>query len=201
MKAIVIVCLAVAFTFVVDGFSTSVQEDGEVLAQQYCQSCHLLPVPDDLDKATWIAKVFPMMRRFMGLDPTEITENMPHAMKNFFPEHPAITEDEWFEVAQWYVDSAPVELPRTQKPALHKQTTFKAVAVEADRVEHINKADRPFESDCMKSYKCFLPFLGLNVLKDLLFIIDEKISVLVFFHCHSWHCLSPRCCRPYAAMW
>ena len=42
--------------------TTTIDDNGAVLAQQYCQSCHVLPKPEDLDQATWLSKVFPMMR-------------------------------------------------------------------------------------------------------------------------------------------
>jgi hypothetical protein len=47
------------------------EDEGKVLAKQYCGSCHLQPLPEHLDKSTWISKVFPMMRKFMGMDTLE----------------------------------------------------------------------------------------------------------------------------------
>lgn len=84
--------------------------DGKVLATQYCQSCHLLPTPDLLDKATWLAKVFPMMRGYMGMDPVGKREALPHDLQEFYPLYPAMTEDEWFTVASYFIDNAPPQL-------------------------------------------------------------------------------------------
>jgi len=86
--------------------------DGKLLAGQYCQSCHLLPEPEMLDKATWLAKVFPMMRTYMGMDPVAKRETLPHDLQAFYPTFPAMTEDEWFAVASYFIDSAPAVLPR-----------------------------------------------------------------------------------------
>jgi hypothetical protein len=84
--------------------------DGKRLAKTYCQSCHVQPSPEDLDKTTWVAKVFPMMRRYMGLDPLPQHDVLPHDLKALYPTSPMMTEDEWFTVAQWYIDNAPTTL-------------------------------------------------------------------------------------------
>ena len=86
-------------------------QDGEKLAKAYCQSCHVLPSPTELDKSTWVSKVFPVMRQYMGLEPLAQHDILPHDLKAIFPTLPMMTEDEWFTVAQWYIDNAPAELP------------------------------------------------------------------------------------------
>ena len=40
---------------------------GEQLARQYCQSCHLFPEPDLLDKATWEKGALPFMSKWVGI--------------------------------------------------------------------------------------------------------------------------------------
>ncbi len=110
MMGFVSCCLIV--TAVYSFRASSPQNDnGERLARTYCQSCHVLPAPSDLDKATWVSKVFPMMRRYMGLDPLPQHNTLPHDLQAFYPTSPSMTEDEWFAIAQWYIDRAPAELP------------------------------------------------------------------------------------------
>jgi hypothetical protein len=91
--------------------SAHVEEPGKVLADRYCQSCHLKPLPEHLDKTTWLSKVFPMMRQYMGLDQRDDRELLPHDLRAMFPTAAAMTEDEWFTVANWYIDNAPDSLP------------------------------------------------------------------------------------------
>lgn len=91
-------------------FSTSVDE-GEKLANQYCATCHLRPLPEDLDKSTWVSKVFPTMRQYLGLDQVAQREKLPHDLQSFYPTFPHLTEDEWFTIAQWYIDNAPTAFP------------------------------------------------------------------------------------------
>ena len=40
---------------------------GPVAAAVYCQTCHLLPSPDALDKKTWRDELLPKMRFFTGM--------------------------------------------------------------------------------------------------------------------------------------
>ena len=87
-------------------------DDGKVLAGKYCQSCHVQPLPEHLDKPTWVAKVFPIMRKYLGLDQLPQRETLPHDLAAFYPTFPAMSEDEWFAVAQWYIDNAPSVLPQ-----------------------------------------------------------------------------------------
>src|SRR5712664_4099157 len=50
--------------------STNVSSElrrGEQLARQYCQSCHLFPEPDLLDKATWEKGALPWMSKWLGI--------------------------------------------------------------------------------------------------------------------------------------
>ena len=100
------------------------EDPGELLAQQYCQSCHLLPKPEHLDQATWLSKVFPMMRTYLGMDPLAEPENMTHDMRELFPDEPRMTEDEWFELVEWFLDNAPDVLPATPVPPVDSTTSL-----------------------------------------------------------------------------
>lgn len=91
------------------------EEPGKRLAAQYCQSCHLQPLPEHLDKATWVAKVFPVMRKYMGMDTLEQRGQLTHDLAAMYPTVPMMTEDEWFTVASWYIDNAPAQLPEPVK--------------------------------------------------------------------------------------
>jgi len=97
--------------------------EGERLAGVYCATCHVLPKPEHLDQATWLSKVFPTMRRYMGLDQLPHREKLPHDLESFFPIHPLITEDEWFKIALYFVDNAPLELPTVVIPNASVDTT------------------------------------------------------------------------------
>lgn len=96
---------------------------GKQLAATYCASCHVQPMPDVLDKATWIAKVFPTMRQYMGMDPVKDLGPMEHELRSFYPLFPTMTEDEWFAVASYYISEAPSRLTPAPRPTINPSTT------------------------------------------------------------------------------
>lgn len=99
------------------------QDRGRELAAIYCQTCHVLPEPDVLDQATWVSKVFPVMRRFMGLDQIVNREKLPHDLQALYPTFPTLTEDEWFAIATYYVERAPKVLPPASRPPITMDLT------------------------------------------------------------------------------
>ncbi|MBP7092724.1 MAG: VCBS repeat-containing protein [Candidatus Kapabacteria bacterium] len=109
----IIVAIVVIMASVAGGFAItrSRSDNGAELADKYCVSCHLKPLPEHLDKSTWVAKVFPVMRQYLGMDQIPQRDKLPHDLQAFYPTFPAMTEDEWFSVAQWYIDNAPAVLP------------------------------------------------------------------------------------------
>ncbi len=111
MRSTIAVVLLLGGFLSVLGIRGSSEDEGARLAKTYCQSCHLLPEPSALDRPTWVAKVFPMMRRYMGMDPVEQRDRLPHDLQSFYPQFPQMSEDEWFAIAQWYIDQAPVAFP------------------------------------------------------------------------------------------
>ena len=111
MRRVAIIVIILAAAAGISAFRVTSNDEGAELAARYCQSCHVQPTPDMLDKKTWVAKVFPMMRRYMGMDPIPRRDVLPHDLQAFYPTFPAMTEDEWFTVAQWYIDAAPQTLP------------------------------------------------------------------------------------------
>jgi hypothetical protein len=102
-------------------------EDGKALAAQYCGSCHVLPDPSILDQTTWVTKVFPRMRKLIGLDQVPDAELAQHDLRSFYPTHPTMTEDEWFTVASYYIDNAPKALsPAPRQPLVMDTVRWKA---------------------------------------------------------------------------
>lgn len=111
MKAAVAIVVVIASVVGGLAIAGSAPDNGAELAERYCQSCHVKPLPEHLDKTTWVAKVFPVMRQYLGMDQIPQREKLPHDLQAFYPTFPAMTEDEWFSVAQWYIDNAPAVLP------------------------------------------------------------------------------------------
>ena len=97
---------------------------GEELSRTYCASCHVRPEPEHLDKSTWLSKVFPLMRTYMGLDPVDHRERLQHDVLSFYPAAPMMSEDDWFTVASWYIDAAPDTMPLPPLPDIADSTSL-----------------------------------------------------------------------------
>ncbi|WP_168193943.1 VCBS repeat-containing protein [Pontibacter sp. SGAir0037] len=92
---------------------------GKQLAQGYCAGCHVYPEPTLLDKQTWKNKVLPNMAlrlglggdgfaKYAGLSSEEI---MAVVQAGVYPDEPAIEEEAWQKIVNFYVEEAPDQLP------------------------------------------------------------------------------------------
>lgn len=97
----------------------TVQTENKALAEQYCQGCHQLPNPKNLDKNTWQNHVLPKMGHFLGFYKTpeerqSLFENNPAdeylKLKNIYPEKPLLSENDWQAIQKYYIDNAPEKL-------------------------------------------------------------------------------------------
>lgn len=109
---------------------------GKQLALQYCQSCHIFPEPDLLDKKTWLKNVLPNMgmrlglrdvgkNPFQGMSPEE---ELSLKQLNIYPDSPLISRADWAEIIKYYEKQAPNE-PLEQKtvaPIADRLPQFKA---------------------------------------------------------------------------
>ena len=85
--------------------------EGKILATQYCQSCHMLPDPKWVDAKTWEMGVMPAMGPKLGI----FNFKGIHYKYNlydyslppgFYPSKPAMTEDQWQKIMDYYVSMA-----------------------------------------------------------------------------------------------
>lgn len=83
---------------------------GEQLAKGYCASCHVMPEPEVLDKATW-EKVLPDMRKRMGLYLEEdFGTTLPEdegVPEGIYSKIPFITREKWDKLQAYYLENAP----------------------------------------------------------------------------------------------
>ena len=108
--------------------------DPESLAETYCQSCHLLPDPSDLDSIGW-EKTFVWMRRFMGLytDSTERNgllgkgeERRRLVEAGVFPVSPMIDPDHLEAIKAWYLEESAKSYRTEKMDSLQITTLFNA---------------------------------------------------------------------------
>ena len=99
---------------------------GRQLAARHCQTCHLLPDPALLDRASWDRWVLPRMARRLGL--TGVGD--PNALEpleggvggrlvraaHVFPDSAQLSRAEWDRLAAYYLRAAPAALPAPAAP-------------------------------------------------------------------------------------
>ncbi|MEO5592956.1 MAG: VCBS repeat-containing protein [Chitinophagaceae bacterium] len=107
-------------------------EKGKLLAATYCQSCHLLPDPSELNAAAWEDGVLPAMGPRLGIYaygfkryPSYKNEkDTPH---DYYPEKSVLNSLQWQNIIDYYTSMSPDSLPA--QPVHEKitadQTIFK----------------------------------------------------------------------------
>jgi len=107
---------------------------GKSLANSYCQSCHLLPDPSLADKNTWVDGILPNMGPRLGIFtfngrsyPSNRSDK--NLGKNYYPDHPLLTSEQWNQILTYYHETAPDSLPaQNKKQAILPVTpAFKAI--------------------------------------------------------------------------
>ncbi|MGC3947544.1 MAG: VCBS repeat-containing protein [Chryseolinea sp.] len=99
------------------------KEDGAQLAARYCTSCHALVPPEKLIKSSWKEDVLPAMANRLGIykgskrpenlfEPGEGGQIVKAA--NIFPSSPAISNEEWERIVDYYVSRAPASIPASR---------------------------------------------------------------------------------------
>ena len=115
--------IAIAAALLCSGYQQKEPSEGEVLARQYCSSCHLFPDPSLLDKETWKTNVLPNMGWRLGVrkpgdNPFAGLKEDEHQRLldlNVFPASQLISSDHWKKIVNYYIQQAP-EKPIPSKP-------------------------------------------------------------------------------------
>lgn len=133
---------------------------GEQLSRKYCQSCHLYPEPNTLDKYTWERSVLPLMGRLFGI----YEENVPRSEiikgalnpklvneLQLFPEQQLISDEEWEKLRDYYISHAPDSAEFSRPNA--------------------------FASVPMDEFEVLKPYKGEDVLATTIMKVDEDQSL------------------------
>ncbi|MBC8124921.1 MAG: VCBS repeat-containing protein [Candidatus Kapabacteria bacterium] len=132
---ILIVIIALCATIQLSAQESQLRR-GERLAASVCGTCHAVPAPDVLDKASWKNVVLPRMGTFLGIYPKGTSRKslieegaafeyiLSH---NIYPEQPTISTKDWKLIRDYYVANAPKRLPPNKSLPTSLTRTFKAV--------------------------------------------------------------------------
>jgi len=95
-------------------------EDGKQLAKTYCGSCHLLPLPSQLNKETWLLDVLPKMGPRLGI---HSFQGMPYPIQHlasvpegYYPSQPVMTKEDWAKIVSYFYEEAPDSLEQIDQP-------------------------------------------------------------------------------------
>lgn len=122
MKTVFVISALISLALLSNkGITTSIEDQtGKQLAQLYCQSCHMLPNPKDLNKATWANYVLPRMGYMLGIYEGKGTRDSILATFNdasiedvtsLFPDEVRIDPKEWQSIKAYYLSNSPISLP------------------------------------------------------------------------------------------
>src|SRR2546430_11916748 len=98
-------------------------EHGATLAHMVCQSCHLFPEPNLLDKTTWEREALPFMSKWLGI--SKMNLDLRPGRKyveaaGVFPGLPILAQRDWQAICKYYIDAAPATpFGQPPRPTIH----------------------------------------------------------------------------------
>lgn len=92
-------------------------ENGRLLSQTYCRSCHMYPQPDLLNRAKWKV-VLPQMGLRLGIKEHGGYDYTPTIKNSDFtpPAKPALSNAQWQNILDYYLNTAPLQLSVQNRP-------------------------------------------------------------------------------------
>ncbi len=107
----------------VQQISDSSIQKGKALSAIYCAGCHIAPDPTLLTKKVWEEGELPYMGPRLGIFKYK-GHNYPQSLddplldKNYYPKQPLLTNEEWQNILDYYIASAPEFLEPAKRPDL-----------------------------------------------------------------------------------
>lgn len=99
--------------------------EGEQLAKQYCQSCHLLPSPALLPQNVWKYSTLPYMGIMLGV--SHEIDQLEKPLSDYAILRPAsqlIPDDDWEKIKEYYLSESPNELSYPAYAALPEENSL-----------------------------------------------------------------------------
>ena len=85
---------------------------GRLAALTHCGTCHIVPLPTDLDRRTWHEELLPKMRFVTGILPPPTNGYFPDLQRlldgGFFPKKPLLPAEVFDRIADYYTNAAPL---------------------------------------------------------------------------------------------
>lgn len=117
-------CLLLLLSIAVTSCKRDVRE-GEQLAKQYCQSCHMLPSPALLPQNVWKYSTLPYMSVLLGV--SHEIDKLEKPLSDYAIMRPAtqlIPDEDWEKIKEYYLSESPKELAIPAYAALPTESTL-----------------------------------------------------------------------------
>jgi hypothetical protein len=140
-------------------------QEGEKLADVYCNTCHLASPPELLDRTTWVFKVLPQMGPRLGMHRYKDLHYQP-INSMMVPKQQSMTQEQWEMIVDYFYYSSPEVLPAQQheiEPAIECKT-FDA---------------EPFSDDINSN--AILTMIEIDTLRSLIYAGEAISSSLLIF--------------------
>jgi cytochrome c553 len=114
-----------AFTFIAFASCKNDVKEGEQLAKQYCQSCHMLPSPALLPQNVWKYSTLPYMAVMLGV--SHEIDQLEKPLSDYAIMRPAsqmIADDDWEKIKAYYLTESPKELASPSYATLPEENTL-----------------------------------------------------------------------------
>ncbi|MBL9136883.1 MAG: VCBS repeat-containing protein [Verrucomicrobiales bacterium] len=87
---------------------------GVTLVERTCQSCHIAPELDALDRQTWVKETLRFMAPWLGLSRLNYDSQPDGPIlrdARIHPDEPVFSREEWQAVVGYFASNAPIQLP------------------------------------------------------------------------------------------
>jgi cytochrome c553 len=148
----------VLLIFLIFGCKNS-DKEGEVLAKQYCASCHVFPEPSLLPKDVWINKVLPNMATRLGLMMAYPYSNLSPAdvdtlmSVHMVPAEPLLSEKRMLQIVKYYTDNAPEKAIKQTEKILGDLNLFNLKEVKLNNTNAKNVLLKPLDGNIYMSFE------------------------------------------------
>lgn len=159
--------------------SSSSIENGEKLATQYCQSCHLLPDAALANSASWDKRILPAMGPRLGIfyyDSREYPsfKNDLSIGQKFYPGVPVLGFSAWQNIIDYYISTSPDTMPEQNRAqAITKNLASFKIAVPSFLYPDATTSFIHVDTTG-KAYKLII----CDAIKRLTFFLDKDLNII-----------------------
>ena len=119
-KSTLLASVITALAFIWYGCVANNNKDGELLAKNYCASCHVFPDASLLDKKTWVKHILPIMGKNLGIafyngqpyQDVHVAKGQPNEVLQSGP----VSLEDWNKIVAYYQSAAPDTMPGLERP-------------------------------------------------------------------------------------